>query len=151
MENAAYEDGRRLAALFGRFEHVLKRTGFLKGRRHAEADWRRFAVSLGDTFFAEVRHRGIAKMLIQEPPRTLMANGLKWEPEWPDPLENVADLFVKGVCKVRNSYVHGEKFVGGDRDFKRDARLVREALAVLELAQSKLDSNLNGISVRDER
>jgi hypothetical protein len=25
-----YRDGQKLAALFGRFEHVLKRTGFLK-------------------------------------------------------------------------------------------------------------------------
>jgi hypothetical protein len=116
----------------------LKRTGFLKGRRHAEANWEKFTRALGEPFFAEVRQAGIAEILIQEPPRTLMADGLRWEPERPEPLTNVLDLFVKGVCKVRNSYVHGEKFVGGDRDFQRDAQLVREALSVLELARSRL-------------
>jgi hypothetical protein len=137
-ESTPYEDGQRLAALFGHFEHVLKRTGFLKGRRHAEADWTRFAASLGEAFFGEVRQRGIAETLVLEPPRTLMADGLRWEPEWPDALEGVVELFVKGVCKARNSYVHGEKFVSSDRTFERDARLVREALLVLELAEPKL-------------
>jgi hypothetical protein len=137
-ERSPYDDGQRLAALFGHFEHVLKRTGFLKGRRHAEADWTSFAASLGEAFLAEVRQRGIADTLIHEPPRTLMADGLRWEPELPDPIENVVELFVRGVCKVRNSYVHGEKFVGGDRSIERDATLVHEALLILELAQPKL-------------
>jgi hypothetical protein len=136
-----FMDGEQLAALFRHFEHVLKRTGFLKARRRAEADWSRFAASLGEAFFEEVQRGGIAQMLIQEPPRTLMADGLRWEPEWPEPLRNVEDLFVKGVCKVRNSYVHGEKFVGGDRTFERDARLVGEALRVLELAKPRLGSS----------
>lgn len=137
-EHNPHDDGQRLAALFGHFEHVLKRTGFLKGRRHAEADWTRFGNSLGEAFLVEVRQRGIADTLIQEPPRTLMADGLRWEPERPAPIETVVQLFVKGVCNVRNSYVHGEKFVGGDRSVERDAALVREALLILELAQPKL-------------
>jgi hypothetical protein len=70
-----------------------------------------------------------------------MADGLRWEPEWPDRLTNVEDLFVKGVCRVRNSYVHGEKFIGGDRSLERDARLVREALAILQLAEPKLGTD----------
>jgi hypothetical protein len=86
----------------------------------------------------EVAKQKIAEVLVQEPPRTLMADGLRWEPETPDPLVNVEELFIKGVCKVRNSYVHGEEFIGGDRSFDRDARLVRDALAVLRLAEPRL-------------
>ena len=133
-----YQDGQQLAALFARFEHVLKRTGYLKGRRHAEADWKGFAAALGEEFFLEVINRKMAEVLINEPPRTLMAEGLRWEPERPEKLITVEELFVKGVCKVRNSYVHGEKFVAGDRTFERDAQLVREALAILKLAEPRL-------------
>ena len=100
----------------------MKRTGFLKERRDAQADWARFAASLGKSFFIEVSERGTADTLIREPPRTLMADGLTWKPNRPKPLTGIVDLFVKGVCKVRNSYVHGEKFVGGDRTFERDAQ-----------------------------
>ena len=38
---------------------------------------------------------------------------MEWAPANPEPLTNVAQLIVNGVCRVRNSYIHGEKFVGG--------------------------------------
>lgn len=65
-----------------------------------------------------------------------MADGLAWQPEKPAPLRNVTELFVQGVCRVRNSYLHGEKFVGsGDPgQWKRDTTLIEEAFAVLTLA-----------------
>ena len=65
-----------------------------------------------------------------------MRDGLTWMPEKPEPLRNVEELFVQGVCRVRNSYLHGEKFVGGPdaKQWERDSKLVREALAVLSEA-----------------
>lgn len=100
----------------------------------AEADWDAFARDLGPDFFAAIVDKGIAKTLIGEPPRRLM-NDLQWAPEIPIPFTNVRELIVQGVCRVRNSYLHGEKFRGGpDGQWERDVNLIREAHAVLDEA-----------------
>jgi hypothetical protein len=132
-----YADARNLAELFGRFEHALKRAGHLKkGRKDAQADWESFANALGDGFFKEVVSSGIADTLINDPPRKLMAD-LSWKPERVPQLTNVAELFVPGVCRVRNSYIHHEKFVSDGEQRVRDGRLVHEALSVLRSAENK--------------
>ena len=60
---------------------------------------------------------------------------MEWSPEKPTPLTNVHELVVQGVCRVRNSYVHGEKFTGGpDHQWDRDLTLITEAHAVLRAA-----------------
>ena len=144
--NDPYETGRQFGELFGRFEHVLKRSDYLKkGRPDAQADWDRFAHDLGQTFFDEVSTSGIASTLINDPPRKLMADGLTWQPPEPEPLRDVAELFVRGVCRVRNSYMHGEKFTGGPDGsrWKRDAMLLSEALAVLELAKKRSETTIS--------
>lgn len=115
-------------------EFALKRSGYLKaGREDAQADWEAYAKELGSAFFDKVVADGIAKTLITEPPRKLLAEELQWEPVKPEPLKNVSELIVKGMCRVRNSYVHGEKFVSAGQ-WQRDAQLVRDALAVLVAA-----------------
>lgn len=120
--------------MFGRMEHALKRSGYLKaGRKDAQADWASYAKSLGKPFFDTVVAKGIAITLIGVPPRKLMAEGLEWGPEHPAPLKDAVELFVEGVCRVRNSLIHGEKFVATGQ-WERDGQLVREAFAVLMLA-----------------
>jgi len=130
---------RNFAELFSRFEYALKRSGHLaKGREHAEADWGSFAKELGPDFYRAVVDSGVAPTLINDPPRKLLRDDLAWGPRRPAPIRNVEELFAIGVCRVRNSYVHGEKFVGGpDRQWERDAILVNEALQVLQLALSQ--------------
>ena len=133
------EDPYKLAASFaksfGEAEYALKRSSHLRENKDvAEADWNSFARDLGPDFFAEVVERAIAKTLINEPPRRLMKN-LRWAPKVPIPLANAQELIVQGVCRVRNSYLHGEKFTGGpDGQWARDLTLIREAHAVLEAA-----------------
>lgn len=135
-----YDDARELQVLYGRFEYSLKRAGHLKkGSTIAQADWHSFASVLGKPFFEEVRSSGIATTLINDPPRKLVADqeALDWQRREPPQLMTVEELFVQGVCRVRHSYVHGEKFVSHGHQLKRDATLVHEALAVLILAESK--------------
>jgi hypothetical protein len=124
--------------LFGRVEYGLKRSGHLaRNVKHAQADWADYAAALGPNFFDEVVASGIADTLISNPPRKLMRDGLQWSRGKSTPLQNVHELFVEGVCRVRNSVVHGEKLVGGaGGQWSRDTRLIREALAVLKLALS---------------
>jgi hypothetical protein len=90
---------------------------------------------LGEEFF-EVRDSGNAVTLINDPPRILMTHDLEWQPA--PPLADVVDLFVRGVCQVRNNYFYGEKFVGGGDSIARDHELVRQALWVLDLAADRL-------------
>jgi hypothetical protein len=133
-----HDDARKLEDLYGRFEHALKRSGHLKkGRPDAQADWESFARILGEQFFEEVASSGIADTLLNDPPRKLMAESLSWQPKQPLQLTNVAALFVQGVCRVRHSYVHYEKFVSDGEQWERDAKLVHEALEVLRLAESQ--------------
>lgn len=135
-----YEIGREFAELFSRYEHALKRGGFLrKDTAIAQADWRAFGRTLGDEFFNEVRRQKIAETLIEDPPGRLMRDNLAWaRPE--RPLGSSVDLFECGVCRVRNSLFHGEKFVGDAEQMGRDTALVTQALAVLHAAMVKVES-----------
>ena len=130
-----YETANVFAADFRRMEYALKRSSYVrKNKKHAQADWDRFAQDLGADFFDHVMAEGIAKTLIGHPPRQLLAD-LQWSPENPAPLANVAQLFANGVCRVRNSYIHGEKFTGGpEGQWERDTLLIQEAHAVLNEA-----------------
>lgn len=133
-----YEVSKELAALFGRFEYALKRSNFLRNRPDAQADWHKFACELGPDFFEHIKRSKLAETLLSVPPRKLMKEGLIWEPECPAPLSDVVELFERGVCRVRNSLLHGEKFVGQSEQWERDARLVSEALVVLREAQDRV-------------
>lgn len=135
-----YEASEAFIRDFRAAEFSLKRSGFKRPNRDiAEADWDRFAQHLGPAFFSQVVQTGIAKTLVGLPPRRLMAN-MMWTPENPDPLVNVAQLIVNGVCRVRNSYIHGEKFTGGpEGQWERDLTLIREAHAVLAAAMLYCD------------
>jgi len=116
---------------FASAEYALKRSGYLRqNKKAAEADWEKFATALGPEFFASVVSSGIARTLVGQPPRLLLAS-TQWSPPGP-PLTNVSQLIVMGVCRVRNSYIHGEKFTGGpEGQWDRDATLIAEAHAVL--------------------
>ena len=136
MENP-YAAATKFAADFGAMEYALKRSPKFRRRNKAiaEADWDAFARELGQEFFDHVVKSGIAKTLVGQPPRRLLAD-LQWDPPNPAPLSNVAQLIINGVCRVRNSYFHGEKFTGGpDGQWERDAKLIEEAHAVLKMAR----------------
>lgn len=130
-----YEAAEAFVSDFRQMEYVLKRSGFLRKEKEiAEADWDLFASKLGSSFFDDTMAAGIAKTLIGRPPRRLLAN-MEWSPPNPAPLTNIAQLIINGVCRVRNSYIHGEKFTGGpEGQWKRDATLIAEAHAVLKKA-----------------
>lgn len=130
-----YQHAEAFAADFRFMEYALKRSGYMrKGKKVAEADWAGFAQDLGLAFFEYIHGSGIAATLINHPPRQLLAT-LDWSPPNPPPLVNVAELIVNGVCRVRNSYIHGEKFSGGpDNQWERDVLLIIEAHAVLKEA-----------------
>ncbi len=135
MTDDPHELARSFTRTFAQAEYALKRSGYLRAKREvAEADWGAFARDLGPSFFEAVADKGIATTLMGEPPRRLLAD-LRWSPEVPAPLTNVHGLIVEGVCRVRNSYHHGEKFVGGpEGQHDRDRALVVEAHAVLREA-----------------
>lgn len=135
MNSDPREAAKAFTTEYGLAEYTLKRSGYLrKGKQIAEADWDAFARDLGPNFFKAMIGKQIAKTLISVPPRRLLAN-LQWSPKIPAPLTNVHDLIIQGVCRVRNNYLHGEKFVGGpEMLFDRDKILVEEAHAVLREA-----------------
>lgn len=136
MENP-YETAKAFAFEFGRTEYALKRSGYLrKNKDLAEADWDSFAGDLGADFFTYIIEMGIAKTLIGDPPRRLMAD-MTWSPEKTTALTSGHELIVQGVCRVRNSFLHGEKFTGGpEGQWDRDLTLVKEAHAVLTEAMA---------------
>lgn len=136
MQNP-YETAEAFALEFGRTEYALKRSGYLRKKKDfAEADWDSFASDLGADFFTHITEKEIAKTLIYDPPRRLMAD-MTWSPEKTTALVNVHELIVQGVCRVRNSFLHGEKFTGGpEGQWDRDLTLVKEAHAVLTEAMT---------------
>jgi hypothetical protein len=135
------------ADAFGKFfkdtEYALKRSGYQrKERQVAEVDWQLFATRLGTAFFSHIVEKEIAKTLIGHPPRKLLDN-MQWSTPSPLPLTNVNNLVEHGVCRVRNSYIHGEKFRGGpEGQWERDLMLIKEAHAVLKEAMKWLSLEL---------
>jgi hypothetical protein len=123
------------ADLYGRVEHALTQSGFLQKKpSRAKADWKKFADALGEEFFANVRKSQISETLLRTPPEVFANLGDKTDWEGVAPIGNVQMLFLNGVCQVRHNLIHGNKFIGSEKDRERDVTLVREALAVLQLA-----------------
>ena len=123
----------RFRERFAHVENLLRRAGYVQQRQRSRAfvDWVKFANELGADFFLYVRASQQATTLLNEPPRVLDAQ-LIWQPPNQTPIADVAGLFQKGVCQVRNNIVHGEKFV--DSHDRRDDELVSQAAWVLERA-----------------
>lgn len=90
----------KFAADFGAMEDAMKRSPNYrrKNKAIAEADWDLFAKDLGQEFFEHIVKSGVAKTLIGEPPRRLLAD-MQWAPPNPAALSNVAQLLVNGVCR----------------------------------------------------
>jgi hypothetical protein len=131
-----HEAADAFAKAFRQTEYAMKRSGYLrKNKGVAEAEWDLFAKDLGHSFFDLVQAKGIAVTLIGHPPRLRMAETMEWAPEEPKPLTTIAQLIVNGVCRVRNGYVHGEKFTGGaEGQWDRGGRLVGKAHDALRAA-----------------
>lgn len=132
MMEAPTPDATELMQLFARLEHALRRNGYARrDRQVAFVDWVRFSSELGEAFFSAARDSGNASVLIREPPRVYHRDK-GFLPKEPAPIANVGELFVRGVCQVRNNIAHGEKFV--ELATQRDHDLVRGALWVLTQA-----------------
>lgn len=123
--------------LHGRVENALRNVGYLKKIDRAEADWSELAKALGEDFFKEVRDSGIALTLIAERPRKQMAANLDWQPPKALQVTNTQELFVNGVCQVRNHIAHHQKFRGSQQEIDRDMKLVEESYSILELLLKK--------------
>jgi hypothetical protein len=130
---------------FARFDYALKRAGYLKEGRQAEASWDKFAKDLGEPFLKAVDASGKARELLAEPPRkqVVKSGHLDWEPA--KPIKEVVQLFVS-IRRVRNNLFHGGKFPSlgtlcvavPDRDDRdRGEQLINQAQKVLEMALEK--------------
>ena len=132
MESGFPEHVSAFFELFARAEHALRRIGFVQSNRaKAVVDWRAFARDLREEFFVAVRNSGRADTLIREPPRAYHGEA-GWQPRQSAPIADTEDLFIRGVCQVRNNIVHGEKYIF--QEGERSDDLVKEATWVLEQA-----------------
>ncbi len=123
--------------LFGKAEGCMKRGKFIKNnKRRAEADWTKLARWLGDDFFNEILQSNKARTLIDMPPKAFL-HETGWENQQPRPIDQVEDLFIRGICSVRNNLTHGDKYIGTDVDGQRDTILIKEATFVLQQALDK--------------
>lgn len=129
--------------VFSRFECAMKRSGtYARGdETGVDPDWDKLAKDLGAAFFADVQAKGVAHVLIGEPPKKQMkqADGsLGWRDM--GAVSNAADLFL-AIRRARNNLLHGGKY-RDQRDghydeiqgSERSDTLLSQSLAVLELA-----------------
>jgi hypothetical protein len=132
---------RRLAweffVLFSRFEYALKRSGFLKTRPAAEADWDRFALVVHNAF-SRLEHGAVRQAVQyyeQHPPRKQLQEGghLRWsEPLSHGDGENQLVYLCRAVGVVRNNLFHGGKFPQMPiADPSRDQHLLTHARELL--------------------
>lgn len=121
---------------FSRFEFALKRAGYLRNKDVAEADWDKFADSLGAPFLEEVRGAKCAEELLRQPPGKPIRDGAQVDWREARPVTDVRGLFI-AVRQARNNLFHGEKFIGDGRKDSRDRQLLTDALKILELALAR--------------
>jgi hypothetical protein len=120
-------------------EHAMKRCDFCADHKDiAEADRDKLSKALGEKFFEEGAGSGEAPTLLARRPRKLKRQPSAWQPAEALPVTNAKELFVKGICQVRNNLFHGEKFRGSPESRERDAALVAESEWVLKLVREKL-------------
>jgi hypothetical protein len=137
------EEAKRVAdefdALFRQMEHAMKRCNFCNdSKENAEADWDKLSRALGKEFYDEVAASRMATTLLRRRPRKLKREPMAWQPLEALPITNVKELFVNGVCQVRNNLFHGEKLRGSEQSRARDVALLAESEWVLKLVLAKL-------------
>lgn len=136
IEQITTSSDRQLAwsffVLFARAEYALKRSGFLKKKSIAEADWGAFA--------REIRvvpsPATIAAAYLREhPPRRQeqVDRVLRWsDPIQPGDGEHELEFVCRCICTVRNNLFHGGKFQDGPiSEPTRDHDLLRFASEVV--------------------
>ena len=120
-------------ATFGRFEHAMKRAGYLKYSKpgtSAEAGWDAFSQDLGIAFFDQCKANPELKVLFVAPPRLLKVephDTVSWKKA--RAVNSVVDFF-QVIKDVRKNLFHGEKLAHADRD----GELISAAQQTLDLA-----------------
>ncbi len=121
---------------FARFEEALKRVGYLKNTRAAQADWDAFARDLAPEFFDEVRQAPEAATLVTRPPKARLVSQQGFEWGEPQSITDAVSLF-NALRRARNNLYHGNKFIGDPDGDQRGEQLLVESLWVLNLALAK--------------
>lgn len=124
-------------AVFSRFEYALKVTGFRQRRsREAKASWQKFADKIAVSFDENVlpNIRQPFDYITSNPPRVLsvLGDSLEWKVVLLGVGLSNARQVLALICRVRNNFFHGGKFV---LDLaappERDRDLLTHAVAVL--------------------
>jgi hypothetical protein len=137
----------RFIATFARFEFAMKQCGYLRRIEHgrvAEACREKHCADLPSDFFENVRAAQIATTLIEQPPRNLFVRN-DTQPQFGNqatPVATTAQL-LDAVCRVRNTLFHGNKMYPANR--KRDAGLMDDALAVIDVIMQRMQNLFIGI------
>jgi hypothetical protein len=122
---------------FSAFECALKRSGFLRKKKSAEADWERFGAqingkfsTLGSPSFDEA----VTKIKRLSPRRQMNNNGeLAWEHVEQKADESDAAYTLHLLKTVRNNLFHGGKYPDGPIfEIARNREILRAALTVLD-------------------
>lgn len=131
-----HEEALRLFQLFARFEHALKKEGFVLGKVDDPAmpHWDGFASKLGKPFYQTAVQEKAAKVLFSHPPKQQVVDvgkTTRWKVK--SPPKDAAQLLA-AVRRVRNNLFHGEKL---DPNDGRDQELMIAALATLWIARQR--------------
>ncbi len=122
-------------AVFSRFEHALKATGYWKKDKHGNVtpDWKGFS-SFAHAWFdvtPDGVHHAIVYLLGLPPHRQIVKHGtLDWEVQTFNAEDSPAVAVLEAVKIVRNNLFHGGKHTPHSPP-GRDEKLVRSALCML--------------------
>ena len=136
IPNAYPPEADEFLQLYRKVEAALSsHSKFLvKNKKKASVDWSAFGNSLGDSFLSDVRQSGQAAELLAEPPRAKHSDQT-WQPAKQTKINNIAELFVRGVCQVRHNIEHSGKFL--EPEEKRSFELLHGAFWILSEAVTR--------------
>jgi hypothetical protein len=124
---------------FSAFEYALKREGFLRAGRsaNAEPDWTAFGKSLRGRFgeiASEDFHKSVDALIALAPRRQVVRHGeLRWEPVARQAEQSDEEHVLHLLKTARNNLFHGGKYPDGPVDeVARNSSVLQAALRVLE-------------------
>lgn len=138
--------------MFARCEFALKDGGFHnENKTDAEADWRKFALSIENTLSEEELEKpgseGLkeaVKYILDHPPKKQVIENdkLKWRDANPS-TNSRADLILIHVRRARNNLFHGGKFGADWFDPARSELLIKHSSTILDACFRAAVSNVS--------
>lgn len=130
---AATHSAVKFFYVFSKFEHALKKNGYLKNDTKAKPCWISFAKTMPGDFFEKSKNCDTSELFNNPPRQQIVKLGILDFQESGNPISNTQQIF-EAICIVRNNLFHGGKYSAPVSEPSRNELLLRACMCILDSA-----------------